>query len=309
MAEKQIYNLQIDENFKKLIPPLTQNEYMQLEENISKDGCREPLCVWGKTIVDGHNRYEICTRLKIPFFIQQIDFNNKDEITAWICANQLGRRNISEETRKYLIGKRYEIEKKLGTRNILGKNQFSEKEVSDTIYHKPQIQEGQGLTAERIAKEYHISEATVRKYGSYAKSIDTLAKKEPELIPEILTGKVKISHDNISKLAKQPSEVVNNVKTQLSSNNSDFVNYSKARKVIPEKKEQKTVKDMPAYDPDAEIVSLSLTIPSWVGSINRTLRIADIDKTSVKAREKLQNELKQLKYTIDVMLLAVEEDS
>lgn len=309
MAEKQIYNLQIDENFKKLIPPLTPNAYEQLEENIVRDGCREPLCVWGKTIVDGHNRYEICTRLKISFFIQQIDFNNREEITAWICANQLGRRNISEETRRYLIGKRYEIEKKLGARNILGKNQHYEKEVSAKIYHKPQIQETKGLTAERIAKEYNLSQATVRKYGSYAKSIDTLAKKEPELIPKILTGKVKISHDNISKLSKQPFEVVNNIKTQLKNNDNNFMSYSKARKVIPVKTEQKTVKDMPAYDPDAEIVSLSLTIPSWVGSINRTLRIADIDKTSVKAREKLQNELKQLKYTIDVMLLAVEENS
>lgn len=308
MTEKQIYNLQIEENFKQLIPPLTPNEYMQLEENIAKDGCREPICVWGKTIIDGHNRYEICTRLKIPFFIQQIDFNKREEITAWICANQLGRRNISEETRKYLIGKRYEIEKKLGTRNILGKNQFSEKEVSDTIYHKPQIQEGQGLTAERIAKEYHISEATVRKYGSYAKSIDTLSKKEPELIPEILTGKVKISHDNISKLAKQPFEEITNVKNQLRNNTNNFVSYSNARKVIPEKKEQKTVKDMPDYDPDAEISSLALTIPSWIGSINRTLSVSDFNKTSCKARAKLQNELKQLKYTIGVMLLAVEEN-
>ena len=89
MTEKQIYNLQIDENFKQLIPPLTPNEYMQLEENILKDGCREPLCVWGKTIVDGHNRYEICTRLKIPFFLKEVEFNTHEEAIAWICANTL----------------------------------------------------------------------------------------------------------------------------------------------------------------------------------------------------------------------------
>ena len=45
MADKQIYILHIDEYFKQLIHPLTQNEQKQLEENIVKDGCREPLCI------------------------------------------------------------------------------------------------------------------------------------------------------------------------------------------------------------------------------------------------------------------------
>jgi len=64
---------------------------------------------------------------------------------------------------------------------------------------------------------------------------------------------------------------------------------------------------MPAYDPDAEISSLTLTIPSWVSSLNRTLSIADFNKASEKAKIKLQNELKNLEYTVNVMLLAVEE--
>lgn len=308
MTEKQIHNLQINKTFKQLIPPLTPNEYSQLEENIVKDGCREPLCVWENTIVDGHNRYEICTRLNIPFLLQEVGFNTHEEAIAWICANQLGRRNISNKTRKYLIGKRYEIEKKLlGATNPSGKNQFSEKEVGDTLCPQPQTQEGKEKTAEKIGKEYNLSQTTIKKYGNYAKSIDKLAKEEPELISEILTGKIKISQDNVTKLAKQSSEEINNVKTQLNNNNNNFVSHSKTR-VIPEKKEKTTVKDMPAYDPDAEISSLALTIPSWISSINRTLSVADFNKTSGKARAKLQNELKQLKYTIDVMLLAVEEN-
>jgi len=308
MTEKQIHNLQINKTFKELIPPLTPNEYMQLEENIVKDGCREPICVWKNTIVDGHNRYEICTRLKIPFFIQQIDFNNREEITAWICANQLVRRNISDETRRYLIGKRYEIEKKIGDTNPSGKNQHYEKEVGGQIDHQPQAQESKGKTAERIGKEYNLSEVTIRRYGKYSQLIDNLAKNENEFTPNILTGKVKIAQDNVSKLLKQSLEVVDSIKNQLRNSDDNFVSYSSTRRMIPAKKEKITVKDMPAYDPDAEISSLALTIPSWIGSINRTLSFADFNKTSGKAREKLQNELKQLKYTIDVMLLAVEEN-
>jgi len=291
MAEKQIYSLQIDEFFKQLIPPLAQNEYMQLEENILKDGCRDPLCVWENTIIDGHNRYEICTRIKVPFFIQEFNFNYREEVTAWICANQLGRRNISEETRKYLIGKRYEVEKKIGAKNPSGKNQFSTKEVIAQIDSKPKTQDNKEFTADKIAKEYSLSQASVKRYGKYAKSIDELAKEEPELVSEVLSGKIKISQDNISKLSNQSSKVVNDVKNQLKSNDSDFVSYSKARQIIPETKEKRTVKDMPVYDPDAEIASLTLTIPSWVGSINRTLSIADLGKTSNKAMIKLDNTL------------------
>ncbi len=157
MAEKQIYNLQIDEHFKQLIPPLTLNERKQLEENIVKDGCREPLCVWGNIIIDGHNRYEICTRLKISFHIQQMDFNNRDEIIAWICTNQLGRRNISEETRRYLIGKRYETEKRLGTRNPSGKNQHSGKKVKGAYFNKLQTQQSQRITAMKLGDEYKMT--------------------------------------------------------------------------------------------------------------------------------------------------------
>jgi hypothetical protein len=164
MAEKQVYNLQINEYFKQLIPPLTSNEQKQLEENIAKDGCREPICVWENTIVDGHNRYEICTRLKIPFYLQEVEFNSQEDALAWICANQLGRRNITEETRRYLIGKRYEIEKKIGAPNPSGKNQHYPKEVSVQFEHQPQMQKSRRLTAKKIAEEYNLAEGTVRRY-------------------------------------------------------------------------------------------------------------------------------------------------
>ena len=68
--EKKVYELKIDEDYKYLIAPLQRREFLQLEENIIADGCREPIVVWNGVIVDGHNRYEICTRHKIPFAIQ-----------------------------------------------------------------------------------------------------------------------------------------------------------------------------------------------------------------------------------------------
>ena len=103
--------LKIDPEFKDLIRPLRRKEYLQLEENILDEGCRDPIIVWNDYIIDGHNRYSICTKYSIPFNTVSKDFASREEVIVWICKNQLGRRNITEETRKYLIGRQYESEK------------------------------------------------------------------------------------------------------------------------------------------------------------------------------------------------------
>ena len=111
VREKRVWTLKIDKGFQELIRPLFKNEYLQLEENLMSDGCREPIAVWNDVIVDGHNRYKICTEHGIPFAVEEMSFSCREEAIAWICANQLGRRNLTEESRKYLIGKQYESEK------------------------------------------------------------------------------------------------------------------------------------------------------------------------------------------------------
>jgi hypothetical protein len=74
------------------------------------DSCRDPLVVWCyqvhdvdrgrhidlRILIDGHNRYEICTRLDIPFDVKEIDFDSRDEAKLWIVQNQLGRRNLTD---------------------------------------------------------------------------------------------------------------------------------------------------------------------------------------------------------------------
>ena len=57
-------NLKIDPEFQSQIPPLTDDEFKQLEENILKEGkLLSPLIVWNNTLVDGHNRYAILNDL------------------------------------------------------------------------------------------------------------------------------------------------------------------------------------------------------------------------------------------------------
>ena len=95
----------IDNEFKGLIPPLTDEEYKGLEESILKDGCRDALVLWGEIIVDGHNRYEICTRHNIPFKTVQKEFTSRDEVMLWMLQNQLARRNLNDFQRSEMVHK------------------------------------------------------------------------------------------------------------------------------------------------------------------------------------------------------------
>ena len=63
MTEKAFRQLNIDPEFKNLIRPLRREEYRQLELNLVVEGCREDIIAWNDTIIDGHNRYEICNKI------------------------------------------------------------------------------------------------------------------------------------------------------------------------------------------------------------------------------------------------------
>ena len=106
-------NLKIDPEFQSQIPPLTDDEFKQLEENILKEGkLLSPLIVWNNILVDGHNRYAILQKHpEIYFSTMPLRFANREEALAWICKNQLGRRNLTPEQKYYLMGKQYAAEK------------------------------------------------------------------------------------------------------------------------------------------------------------------------------------------------------
>ena len=90
----------IDKEFQSLIPPLSDDEFRQLEENCIRDGIRDPLVTWPQDdgtqiLIDGHNRWEISAKnAGIPFKIVQMRFENRAAAETWILKNQIGRRNL-----------------------------------------------------------------------------------------------------------------------------------------------------------------------------------------------------------------------
>ena len=114
-----INELRIDPEFAEKIPPLTLEEYEQLEANILAEGAvLSPLIIWNDVIVDGHNRYRIIQQHpEITFSTHEKKFSDRYEAIAWICKNQLGRRNLTLQQKRYLIDKQYEAEKEMPPAN------------------------------------------------------------------------------------------------------------------------------------------------------------------------------------------------
>lgn len=321
MTEKKVYQLKIDQGFKNLIRPLQRKEYLQLEDDILQDGCREPIVVYDGFIIDGHNRYEICTKHNIPFAITEMAFEGKEEAIAWICAKQLCRRNITDETRKFLIGMQYESEKIVNSRkNILGVNQYSK--LNPTIpYEGFEINRDRSqtlgyITAQKIAHENNVSIGSVRKYAMYTRALEVIGKADPAVVPKILSGRYKISHQNVIDLSRMPPDEIRKVGRKIERSQQTFVQYKRTRKEIHDGSAEiepmipsgPTVKDMPQFDPDAEITGLTLTIPSWGSSIDRIRTKTDLSIVSTAARSKLTDALNDLLKKIDDMLEAIKEE-
>lgn len=141
----------IDNDFKNLIPPLSNEEFKQLEENILRDGIQDPLKVWNGTLIDGHNRYTIAQKHGLHFEVTEMDFPDKDAVKQWIVFNQFGRRNISTYNKVCLALKLKPIFSADSQKRML-------KGKSDP---KPIL--AQGTTNEQIAKLAGVGKETVRK--------------------------------------------------------------------------------------------------------------------------------------------------
>lgn len=89
--------LKIDPELRDLLPPLTSEEYKQLEKNIVENGFDRnfPIMEWQGFIVDGHNRYDICKKHNIEPVIGTLAYETKEEVMEWMLDIQLGRRNLT----------------------------------------------------------------------------------------------------------------------------------------------------------------------------------------------------------------------
>lgn len=178
--------MKIKQEYKDLIPKLTIEEYKQLENNIIAEGCRDAIILVDDVIIDGHNRYEICTKNSIEFKTITKEFESEYAVINWIINNQLGRRNITEEQKSYLRGKRYAAEKQ----EHGGQTPKKGEEKSSLPFTN---------TAQKLAEEFNVSDRTIKNDELFAKGADAI----PELKESILSGKGELNKKNVQDIGKK----------------------------------------------------------------------------------------------------------
>lgn len=181
--------MNIDQEFKSLIPPLSTEEYAQLESNLKAEGCRDPLVTWNGIIIDGHNRHEICTRNGIGFQTVTKEFAERGEVIEWIIRNQFGRRNLDAYQRTKLA---LRLEEAIAARAKA--NHGARRDI-------PQISAESFSpieTREEIAKLAGVSRDTVDKVKQIEK------KATPEIKQSLAKGEISINKAH--QTTKSPKE-------------------------------------------------------------------------------------------------------
>lgn len=208
--------LEIDHELRQLIPALQREEKELLEKSLIKEGCRDSLIVWNNTIIDGHNRYEICKKHNIQFSIESMDFENISQAKQWMINNQLARRNLTDSQRKYFIGKRYTEDKVV-------------EEFKGNQYTKSGgTQDGNNQrTSEKIAEDYGISKNTVIRNEDYSKAIDEIRKEDTEIADKILTEEVKLNNKEVLELSREEPQQQKKVIELISTGKAKRVDEAK----------------------------------------------------------------------------------
>ena len=189
------------------IPPLTDDEFKQLEENILKEGkLISPLIVWNNTLVDGHNRYEIVQEHpEISFSTMPLPFESREEVLSWICKNQLVRRNLTPEQKKFLIGKQYSVEHRKPGGN--GNNQYTattQEAVQEELCQIDTIPptSAEASVRKQIAERNNVSESYVVRSEKFMRGVQIIDQMIPGMQEKILSGQFKVRDADMHRLAR-----------------------------------------------------------------------------------------------------------
>ena len=184
----KLSQLKIDPEFQKQINPPSFEETHQLEMNILKEErVLNPIITWNGYIVDGHTRYQILRKYPfIPFEVIEKEFSSRYEALVWICKNQLGRRNLTPEQKKFLIGKQAKAEKQI---KAFHGNQYTLASESGLVQNEPdRTKHG---SRSKVAAEHGTSESYVYRAEQFAKgrrkpikTIEKILEQSVSSIPE-----------------------------------------------------------------------------------------------------------------------------
>lgn len=197
--------IKIDEEFKGLLPELSRATFESLEENILLNGCLDPLVLWGDILIDGHSRYEICTKHGVPFSTVSKEFASREEALIWIISSQVSRRNLTPLQLSHFRGLHYGAVRKI--QGTYGRNAAKNENPRNGNPH--------GSTVVRLSMEYNVSKNTIGRDVKIAEAIEAIGHASPAAKKMILDGDVNVGKLALEALAARPREFIAEVARQI----------------------------------------------------------------------------------------------
>ena len=259
--------LRICSEFRDAIQPLSGEELAQLEANIKSHGCRDPLVIWDGFIIDGHHRYEICTRQDIPFQTVTMDFPDRASVKVWMLHNQLGRRNLNDFQRSEIA---------LQLEDIL-KEQAKERQLST-------LKQNAVTTVPQNSAERNDAGNTDILTGSEAEPLSIPQSPAPRQERETRAAVAKtagVSHDTVKKVKAIRDDAIPEVQNLA---RSGSVSIHAASKIadLPEETQEEIAEEITAGAKPTEALKKHVHV-AQNGGENEWYTPADIIESARKA--------------------------
>ena len=185
-------NIIIDEQFKDLLPKLDEVTYRGLEASVLEYGCYMPLVLWKDILIDGYNRYLICTEHDIPFSTINMEFDKREEVEIWMIRNQVDRRNLPPIQLSFFRGLHYRADKKL--HGDIGRTALNNASVQNEHLQT-------GSTSRRLAEQYNVSAMTIRRDEKLAEALIKIGEISSDAKQKILSGEIAVNKSKLEELA------------------------------------------------------------------------------------------------------------
>lgn len=280
----------------RLVQPLDAQEKERLREEVFRDSTMRGIHMWRGYHLYDKERYEMCKEMMVTPHIIDMEFSSWMEAAGFLCTLQLKRSDLTLEYRKYLIGQIFNFER-----------------IKNGEDNKP---DAKLRVASELSSILHFAAGTVIKYGAFASSVDVIFDADNDFAKSILSGKIKVSHENVVELSRLKGDEIRTVARSAREEKLDHITFSYIRNEVKwsymqqrnpsirrERREEKetekpAIRKMPEYDPDAEVNSLCMTIDYWISSIQRVNNSDNMIKITNKASLQLMKKLSFLEHSI-----------
>ena len=299
--------LTVHPEFRHLIQPLTETDLAHIKDLIPDVRSCITIDTWNGYLLCDHGLYIACKSDPSGFTILEHDFSSTDEAGSYICTKQLQRKDLTKSFRKYIIGRKFGFEENI-CRLRYGDGSNSKYRI-----------------AYKIGESQNLSGGAVLKYHAFSIAIDTIFNTAEDLGQRLLMEQIKVSHENTIELSRLTPNEIRHLSNIISEQRMRHLTYQDIRQEVKnkhtnsrstvsrnEKREQSnsspiSIRQMPAYNPDADVNSLCMTIGSWVSSMDRVNHNVDFSTISSKALIDLVRQLTILEQTVAVLRKSLAE--